>query len=61
MSLGEFIIRDMLVFGIRDERAKERLLREAKLTLQTALDICRAAESSRPQVHASYGQESATD
>jgi hypothetical protein len=42
----------MLVFGIRDKRTKERLLREANLTLQTALDICRAAEASRLQIQA---------
>ena len=48
----KLIIRDMLVFGIRDDRTKERLLREAKLTLQAALDICRAAEPSQLQVQA---------
>ena len=48
----ESIIQNMLVFGIRDDRTKERLSREAKLTLQAALDICRAAEASQLQVQA---------
>ena len=48
----ELIIRDMLVFGIRDDRTKERLLREAKLTLQAALYICRETEASQLQVQA---------
>ena len=46
----EFMIRDKIVFGINDERVKERLLREADLDLRKALDICRAAESSKQQL-----------
>ena len=44
------LICDNIVFGVRDSRVKERLLREANLTLQSALDICRAAETSTYQV-----------
>ena len=40
------LIRNQIVFGARDGRVKERLLREANLTLQSALDICRAAETN---------------
>ena len=43
------VIRDKIVFEVRDGRVKERLLREANLTLQSALDICRAAETSTYQ------------
>ena len=46
----DMIIRDKIVFGTSDERTKERLLREADLTLQKALDTCRAAEASRFQI-----------
>ena len=46
------MIRDKVVFGVRDERIKERLLREADLTLNKALDICRAAETSKQQIEA---------
>jgi len=45
-------LRDKVVFGIRDVAIKERLLRDPDLTLQKALDICRAAEASRQQVRA---------
>ena len=35
------------MFGVADMRVKERLLREAGLTLAKALDICHAAEASK--------------
>ena len=37
------MIRDKIVFGAHDTRLKERLSREAYLTLARALDACRAA------------------
>ena len=46
------MIRDKVVFGGRDERIRERLLRVADLTLNKALDICRAAEISKQQIEA---------
>ena len=36
-------IRDKVVFEVRDDRIKERLLREADLILNKAVDVCRAA------------------
>ena len=48
----DLLIRDKIVFGIRDERVKERLLRESGLTLTKALDLCRAAEATKEQVQA---------
>ena len=44
------ILRDRLVFGIRDAKARERLLRELDLTLQKTDEICHAAESMLEQV-----------
>lgn len=44
------ILRDRLVFGIRDAKTRERLLREAKLTLQRTDEICHAAESMSVQM-----------
>ena len=44
------ILRDRLVFGIRDVKARERLLRETKLTLEKTDEICRAAESMLAQL-----------
>ena len=44
------LIRDKIVFGVRDNRTKERMLRESDLTLVKALEICRAAESTKAQM-----------
>ena len=44
------ILRDRLVFRIREEKVRERLLREAYLTLAKRDGICRAAESMRAQL-----------
>ena len=46
----EEILRDRLVFGIRDTKVKERLLRESGLTLAKTDEICRAAESMITQM-----------
>ena len=37
------MLRDRLIFGIRDLKVRERLLRESKLTLAKTDEICRAA------------------
>ena len=44
------ILRNRLVFGIKDSKVKERLLRESKLTLEKTDEICRAAESMLAQM-----------
>ena len=44
------MVRDKLVFGVGDERVKERLLRESELTLTKAVDLCHAAESTNQQL-----------
>ena len=44
------ILRDRLVTVIRDAKVRERLLRDNKLTLEKALDIVRAAESTTAQM-----------
>ena len=46
------MLRDKIVFGVHDSRVKERLLREPDLTLAKALEVCRAAESSRQHIKA---------
>ena len=44
-------IRDKIVFAYKDNKIKERMLRESsKLTLKKAMEICRAAESTRDQM-----------
>lgn len=44
------LIRDRIVLGIRDHGLKERLLRESNLELEKAVEIVRAAETSREQL-----------
>ena len=46
----EEILRDQFVFGIRDNKVRERLLRETKLTLDKTDEICRASESMLAQM-----------
>ena len=38
------LIRDKIVIGIRDSKTREGLLRESELSLDKALQICRASE-----------------
>ncbi|KAK3784424.1 hypothetical protein RRG08_039425 [Elysia crispata] len=46
-NLKEDMIRDRIVVGIRRPEVKDRLLREADLTFEKAMSICRADEESR--------------
>lgn len=43
-QLQESMIRDKIMFGIKDKKLRERLLREADLTLDGAVKICHASE-----------------
>ena len=54
------ILRDKLVFGIRDEKTRERLLRESRLTLQRTDEICHAAESMTLQMKVVQESHAAT-
>ena len=45
-SQEEDMLRDKTVFGIADQRAKNRMLREGDFTLRKALHIAHAAEST---------------
>lgn len=47
---AEEILRDRLLFGVRDNKLRERLLRETKLTLEKSDEICRASESTTAQM-----------
>ena len=40
-------MRDRVVCGVRDEDAVKRMLEDSELTLQAAIDICRASENAR--------------
>ena len=48
--LTDSLIKDRIVCGITDDRTRSRLLREPDLTLQKALDICRANEATATQM-----------
>ncbi|CAB4005070.1 Hypothetical predicted protein [Paramuricea clavata] len=54
-SLHDGLIRDRIVCGIKAQTLKERMLRENDLTLQKAIDICPAAETSRDQLKSLCG------
>lgn len=49
---SEEILRDRLVFGIKDQQAREKLLRKANLTLADTDDICRSHEATLTQMKA---------
>ena len=51
----ESLIRDRVVIGCADHRVQERLLREPDLTLQKALQLCRAAEVTKEQIKSLRG------
>ena len=44
------MIRDKIVFSMKDKRIQERLLREVTLTLMRAVDICKSLEVTRKDV-----------
>ncbi|KAL6477262.1 hypothetical protein MHYP_G00130970 [Metynnis hypsauchen] len=49
-TLRASMIRDQIVFGIDDKKVRERLLRDAELTLEGAIKICHASELCQKQV-----------
>lgn len=59
-SEKENMIRDRVVIGIRNRENQERLLRMPQLTLNKAIDVCRAGEISKSQVKVLHS-ESSTD
>ena len=48
--LHDSLIRDRIVLGIKDSRARKRLLQRQQLTLQRCVDICKASEASNTQI-----------
>ena len=49
-NLKDSLIRDRIVCGIICDRTHARLLKDSELTLQKALDICRANETTTSQL-----------
>ena len=54
----ENMIRDKIVFSMKDKRIQERMLREVKLTLKRAVDICKSSEVNRKVMHANHEERS---
>ena len=54
-DLKDSLIRDKIVIGIRDSKTQERLLRESDLSLDKALQICRASEEVKLQTQEIQG------
>ncbi|XP_013164074.1 PREDICTED: uncharacterized protein LOC106115278 [Papilio xuthus] len=48
-NLSEDLVKDRLIYGIKDDGLRERLLREQDLTLTKTVEICKLAEMSRAQ------------
>ncbi len=59
-DLSEGLIRDQVVYGIRSDKLRERLLREADLTLTKAVELCKASELSQLHMTAFTGSETQT-
>ena len=51
-DLADSLLRDRLVCGVKKKTVRSRSLREADLTLQKAIEICRSAETSSQQLKA---------
>ncbi|KAK3103001.1 hypothetical protein FSP39_015684 [Pinctada imbricata] len=49
-ELHDSLVRDRIVGGISSDSVRRRLLRESDLTLEKAMEICRAAETSDSQM-----------
>ena len=49
-AVRQELIRDKFIFGLTDDSLKERLLREASLTLSKAIEIAQRSESSKQQI-----------
>ena len=45
-SFGDEMLKDHIIFGIRDNSLHERLLQEKDLTLPKCTDMCKAAETA---------------
>lgn len=49
-NLEDNLIRDRLVLGTKDSKARARMLRDNNLTLQSAIDACRSSEQVQKQL-----------
>ena len=48
--LKDSLLRDMIVFGVRDNGVRKRLMQECSLDLSRCVDICRTRENTTSQM-----------
>ncbi|XP_076830306.1 uncharacterized protein LOC143476162 isoform X2 [Brachyhypopomus gauderio] len=56
-ALRDSMIRDQIVIGVQDNKIRMQLLKETKLTLEKAIDICQASESAKAQLKSFSSKE----
>ena len=56
-AVGDSLIRDRIVFGIREDSTRHKLLQVRDLTLVKAIDICKASEAASEQLKAMSGAD----
>ena len=47
--MADKLLKDQVIFGVRDDSVREKLLQEGQLTLAKTIDMLRAAESPSAQ------------
>ncbi|GBL80181.1 hypothetical protein AVEN_29157-1 [Araneus ventricosus] len=60
-SRSDSVLVDQLVRGLRESRLRERLLRVPDLDIKKAVDMCRAAETSKLQAQVYFTEERSID
>lgn len=56
-ALKDSLIRDQIVFGVRDKKVREKLLSEADLKLENAVQICQARELTKQHAEKFDGED----
>ena len=59
-TLNDELIRDRIVLGTKDSAARARMLREPKLDLKKAINMCRSSETAEKQ-HKKIGTDESKD
>ena len=54
--MGDSLLRDRIVLGIKNEEARKRLLQQRKLDLKKYIDICRTSKSATAHLQAIGGK-----
>ena len=59
--MGDSLLRDRIVLGIKNEEARKRLLQQRKPDLKKCIDICRTSESATAHLQAIRGKHNEVD